>query len=819
MSAAPEGPVERGFARLGRALCRWPAQVLLALLVSTVPAGFYASGLEVRASFLDLLPEQEAPVAQLREVLAHARSTSDVAVAISTSDRALAERFAHALLEVLAADPEVANVGGAVDVDWFRERRLLFVPEDELARLVARAETEIDRTLLRGSGLYVDLQDEESGDEGPGAEGLLAEVDASDERIHLSPWIVTNDGRFLCVWAYFSGNNGDLDAGRRAWDRVRAAVDGLRDGVRFPRDLEVHYAGGIPVRVQDERAFVEDLRVAGLVGFLAVVLLIVATLRAPRALLLLSVPLLIGLVWTFALARATVGHLNIISGFLFSILSGLGIEYGIHLLHRYRELREEGLEVEAAIERLVAKTGRALVSGSLTNAGVFAVIGLAQFSGFSEFGMIAASGLLLTLVATLLGMPALTVLAERVRPLRVASVAEADVRPLRVPAPLRWAVVVLVPLLALASAVGLARGAVRFDGNWRLLAGESEASQFGEYLRHHFGGLYTAALIWSPDDATTPRVASILEQVRQARRARGEAFDVVEVGTRDEVFPPPAVQAARAAQAQALGAQLRRIRPSLLDDAGRARLAEGLRWVEQAVPFPLEALPYSVVGPFVAADGAGSILHLRMQETDDADTSVLVAWAAQARELDAALQQAGVRAPMMSENWVAGEIFERVARDGRFLLVGTVLAVFLVLLLDFRRLLPALGVLVSVLLGVVGLAGGMWLTGVQLNFMNAAILPVCMGISLDNAIHVHHRWREGGPGSIPLVLRHTTAANALASSTNLIGFAALALTHHAGLRSVAYLAMLGVAATYVSTTVWFPLVLETLDAWRARRGR
>ena len=67
------------------------------------------------------------------------------------------------------------------------------------------------------------------------------------------------------------------------------------------------------------------------------------------------------------------------------------------------------------------------------------------------------------------------------------------------------------------------------------------------------------------------------------------------------------------------------------------------------------------------------------------------------------------------------------------------------------------------------------------------------------------------------MLRHTTMANLLASTTNLIGFAALVLTHHAGLRSVAYLAMIGVTATYLSTTLWFPMVLATVDVWREKR--
>ena len=817
--------LSRSLAAIGRFVHARAALVLAALLVSLVPTGWLASRLEMRASFLALLPPDEEPVRQLEEVIQHTRSASDVAIVISATDRAMAERYAEAFVHELQAQagegasdgPTISGIGGHIDMDWLREHRLLFVPEDELERLVSRAEEAIDRELLANTGLYIDL--EEPSDAAADTDALLAEVDESDERIPHDEWIVTTDGRYLCIWAFFSGNNGDLDFGRRALERVQAIDRALRDGTRFPRELEVRLAGGIPTRVDDERAIRADLQVAGVVGFVAVVLLIVASLRAPRALVILAVPLFIGLVWTFAFARLAVGHLNIISGFLFSILSGLGIEYGIHLMHRFRELRDEGVPLERAIEELVEKTGRALISGSMTNASVFGVIAFAQFSGFSEFGLIAAVGLILTLIATMLGLPALLVLFERWRPIGKSADQASHARPIVVPDALRWGIVIGVPVLSILSIVALVSGRVRFDGNWRLLAGNSETAQFQEYLRHHFGGLYTAGLVYVPPDVSLPRVVEVIEGVGVTRRAAGENVDVVETDTLDEAFPPLERQRARAAIAARLGQQLSRIRPAMLDDEGRERLAEGQRLVAAAQPVAIEELPYALVGPFVTSDGGGSILHLQMYETDDANTDVLVRWADEARDMVAALREAGLEAPLLSENWIAGEIFERVARDARYLVVGTLLAVFVVLLIDFRRPLVALGVLGAVLLGVLGIAGGMFVCGVNLNFMNAAILPVCVGISLDNAIHVYHRWRESGPGSIPLVLRHTTSSNALASATNLLGFAALALTHHEGLRSVAWLAMIGVTATYVSTTLWFPMVFATLDARRTGTAR
>lgn len=814
-----EGWLDRALGRLGRQIHRHPGAFVVAILLSLIPAGWLSAQLEVRASFLDLLPDEEEPVQQMHAVLGHVRATSDLVIAIPTGDRALAERFGLALLEELPRDPRVGSVGGHVDLQWFRDRRLLFAEETQLEDIRDRARDAIDDEIARAAGwdLGLDDEDDAASDDDDGSWGsaseLLTHVDETAEALGQEEWIVTTDGRYLCLWAFFSTPSGDVEADRQAWDAVRHVVDDLRDGTRFPRDLEVHYAGGIPVQVESERALREDLSVAGTLGFVGVVLLIVLALRTPRALILLSLPLLAGLAWTFAFAELAVGHLNIISGFLFSILSGLGIEYGIHFMHRYRELREEGLALEPAVEKLVPSTGRALVSGSLTNASVFAVIAAAQFRGFSEFGLIAAVGLLLTLVITVVGLPALLVLGERFRPMKFPKESEGPTLGVTVPAWVRWPIVLGVPLLSIASVVVLLSGGVRFDGNWRLLVGDTETSRFGEYLRHHLGGTRSSATFWIRDDAQIEPLRETVEALGRERQAHGEAWDVVSMQTLNDVYPPMERQRARAALAVEIGAQLDRIRPSMLStDAQREQLEEARRMVAASQPFALSELPYSVVGHLLTSDDQGSIAHLFTPDEDDSGTAVLTSWAEQSRAIVRALHDARVDAPMLSENWVAGEIFERIARDARFLAFGTFASVFLVLLIDFRRLGATLAVLGSVALGVLGIAGAMWATGITLNFMNATILPVCVAISLDNAIHVYHRWREGGPGSIPIVLRQTTVANALSSATNLFGFGALVVTHHEGLRSVAYLAACGVGLTYLSTTVWFPLMLQTLDA-------
>ncbi|WP_236604854.1 efflux RND transporter permease subunit [Sandaracinus amylolyticus] len=794
--------LERALARLGRVTHRHPWAIVLVLLASMVPAGWLASGLSIRSSFLDLLPADRPAVRQLHDVLDRAQVTSNVLVAIDNEDPEAARRFAQAMAARLASEPLVRAVDARFDVEFFEQRQLLFVEETELRSLIDRAEAAIDDEVMRESGFDLGLDEDEAEEDVASPTELLEE--AARRAPSLQSWAVTRDGRWLCMWVVFSGASGDLDFAREAHAVVARAQDDVRRDGAFGGDLEVRLVGGIEQRLDDHERIVGDLALAGPIGFLAVVLLIVGSLRSPRALALLAVPLFVGLVWTFAFARVAVGSLNIISGFLFSILSGLGIEYGIHLHHRFVEMRREGLTLEQATERLLGTTGRALVAIGITNASVFLVSALADFSGFNEFGRIAAAGMILTLIATLLGFPALNVISERWRPTPIPPEDQREVRAIVVPPAVRRGILAVVPAFAIASLVVIATGGVRFEGNWRVLQGDSETTRFDEYVREQLEGTFTNAVIWVRDRREAAVVVDAVRDLGAARPA--DRWDVAEIRGLDDVVPPAEAQRARAALAGELRGQLERVRPERLDERGRERLAEALR-LTHVEPFTVDDVPESFVRAFRTIGDDGTLLVVRTARTYR-ETDEIVGWAEQVRAISDELARRGLTVSILSENWIAGEIFTTIFADGPFLLIGTLLVVFVVLLFDLRGFRAAAVVLGSVMIGLAGLGGAMAISGVDLNFMNAGILPICVGISLDNALHIYHRYRAEGRDAIPVVLRRTSSANLLSSMTNLVGFGALALARHEGLRSVAFLAVLGVALTYVSTSVFFPLALQ-----------
>lgn len=99
-----------------------------------------------------------------------------------------------------------------------------------------------------------------------------------------------------------------------------------------------------------------------------------------------------------------------------SLVIGAGIDFGIHITHRFREQRHDrGLSLEESVRTTVLHVGRALVAGGLTTAGVFGILGISSMVPLRHFGWTVAIGLLASLFGSLLVLPSLLVILSKWR--------------------------------------------------------------------------------------------------------------------------------------------------------------------------------------------------------------------------------------------------------------------------------------------------------------------------------------------------------------------------------------------------------------------
>jgi len=106
-------------------------------------------------------------------------------------------------------------------------------------------------------------------------------------------------------------------------------------------------------------------------------------------------------------------ELNIITAFIGGILLGMGIDFGVHLTARYMQERGDKKSLKEALNITMIQTGRALITAATTTAGALYLLFFSSFRGFWEFGLIAGTGIIITLITFLVFFPLAVVLLEK----------------------------------------------------------------------------------------------------------------------------------------------------------------------------------------------------------------------------------------------------------------------------------------------------------------------------------------------------------------------------------------------------------------------
>ncbi|MGI9626773.1 MAG: MMPL family transporter, partial [Longimicrobiales bacterium] len=165
-----------------------------------------------------------------------------------------------------------------------------------------------------------------------------------------------------------------------------------------------------------------------------------------------------------------------------------------------------------------------------------------------------------------------------------------------------------------------------------------------------------------------------------------------------------------------------------------------------------------------------------------------------------------------STHLINADMLSMITSEGPIALGLALAMVFLAAAVFFRSAMVALFIISPTVVGILWMGGAMQLLGMQLNFFNLVVFPSIVGIGDDNGVHIYHRYRAEGPGSLPFVLRRTGAAISMTSATTMVGYSGLITAQHPGLQSIGILAVIGLLSTYIAAVVLLPAFLEVFDS-------
>ena len=689
----------------------------------------------------------------------------------------------------------------------------------------------------------------------PPSPGVNALFGAGEEAEKAS-YITFANGKIYLVTARARGEEVNADAVARIRELIaltQVEVPGVNVGLTGEPVLEVDEMD------QSQR----DSTIASIVSLVGCGLIFIYGYKSTGRPLKAVFALIIGLGYTMGFTTLTVGHLNILTITFVPILIGLAIDFGVHLITRDEEELRNGRSELEAMELAMVNTGQGIFTGALTTATAFLAMGLTDFRGIQEMGIICGGGLLVCLIPMMTLLPVLLLRGKQNVLDHASHPVDRRDKLERLWLDRPWTVTGLTLGLSGIAVLGGLR--VKFDYNLlnmqsaglpavefeeKLIRSSDKSVLFGAVVANSLAEAkqLEARLTALPGVSSIDSMAKFIgddqtSKLRIVTRIKAETGSIRFAPVDRELIHAEDLSrtlwSLQGYLGLALGsvgdsdkalslelASLRKaiadFRKGLLDETNPERLTRAtefqtalfddlhatfrsLREQDDSAPLGVDDLPHSLRSRFVGVTGK----HLLMvyPRTNVWDRAPQAEFVRQLRSIDE--NATGTPVQLYEYTSLLRSSYEKSAWYA-------LAAISLMVFLHFKSPMCVILSLIPVGLGFLWMVGFMGWRGIDFNPANIMTLPLVVGIGVTNGIHILNRFaEERDPG----ILGKSTGKAVLVSGlTTIAGFGSLVIAQHRGISSLGFTMAVGVTTCMVVGLTFLPALLKLLGqaGWKMK---
>ncbi len=553
-------------------------------------------------------------------------------------------------------------------------------------------------------------------------------------------------------------------------------------------DLKIGITGGYVIAAQEEQVMKGDIQTCMIGSMIGISILFLLAYRRFSVLIFIILPLAVGLQLALGVMALFFGQVHIISVAFSAVVLGLGVDFAIHVYDRYGSERAKGSSLETATYNAIFKTGTAVFVGGLTSLTAFIVLTFTGSPVLQQIGWLVSLGLLFSLLSILWALPAWLNWLEKRNPKRqqkpfsllgtetLAKVIDNHPRKL----------IIFSAFLVIMALPGMRF--IHFEKSLEALHPEGlEALSVRSAIFEHYSKGITGIFV-----SFEANSAEEFWQKSAQIDADLLTFDN-EIGSFASLTTVTSPQTFHINQEGRYNIQtiLQKYRLSIDSFPVLQQLAMA------PIPIDQESKNLSTVK-----------LHQRFFIQED-DKYIGITWVnGRSKQLITELQTLWqdqdvmvVTLDMAMDSLMATAKTNMIRTVGlAFIIVVTILLIF------FRSLKTGFLALLPMVLGVIVTTGVMGWMGVSFNLINFIILPILIGIGLDDGIHIMDRYRE--TRNIHTTITSTGRSILLTSLTTSLGFGSLALAKYHVLANMGLLTIIGVSSCFFFSAVFLPALLS-----------
>ncbi|MBA2859911.1 RND family transporter [Methanococcus maripaludis] len=366
---------EKILQKIAEASERRPFTVVAVVIVLTIFMAFLATGVESETDYEKMVPQDDPVIVALNEIRDEFGGTETVMLGVKLVPSDSSEKVTD------IRDPRVLELVDFLEQD-IGSMDMVTSVSSRVDVLKAYNNDVIPKDIATVKTIYQNMP--ESSQDG----------------------IFNNDYSMVVVYA-------TTDAGTDDKKKLVKDINERLDEAPIPPGVEVITTGTPALSELINRMMSESQAVTGLASLLAIFSILLLYFRNIVKSVLPLIPVIVAVIWA-AGSMAIFGiPMDTATSVMASLLLGLGIDYGVHLFHRYEEEVGEGKSLDEAINIAVVSTGSAVLVTTATTMAGFAALTIAPLSMMANMGKVCTLGIFFCMAAVICLLPPLIVIEER----------------------------------------------------------------------------------------------------------------------------------------------------------------------------------------------------------------------------------------------------------------------------------------------------------------------------------------------------------------------------------------------------------------------
>ena len=382
--------------KLGRWVTRRPAPYLVAVVLITIGLGYAATGLKSEFSIKDILPRGGGVLADMNTLEAAVGGSTEVASLLVKAEATESRTLLNLRDLTRAFEDEQRRPRAAAGTIQGSYERLVHDWTNDSGEPGDKYDPEL-ASLFREASLGVDLDP-----------GLMQEF--IDKLLAKEPDLahfMVNDPEgidtMLLQFPIFPGDPGGT---RMLHDDIEELW--LGDDSAVTATSESIVAVAVTDQITDGQTESISTTVAVALGILSIFFWV--TLRQPVLGIVAVGPIVFVLICVLGTMALLGIPYTLVTSIITALSIGIGVDYTIHVIHRYREEFSRLRNPEQAAVKTLATTGSALLGSALTTAFGFGVLIASPLLASAQFGITATITIVYSLaVSILVVLPAMVV--------------------------------------------------------------------------------------------------------------------------------------------------------------------------------------------------------------------------------------------------------------------------------------------------------------------------------------------------------------------------------------------------------------------------